>query len=83
MTDPENPGTTTDPANPGGAETTDPGGTAEPGGGEDSQFPAGETGETGTTDDPSDPSSPDYDPWQDPNYNPDPWADQREEQGAA
>ena len=83
VTDPENPGTTTDPANPGGAETTDPGGTAEPGGGEDSQPPAGETGETGTTDDPSDPSSPDYDPWQDPNYNPDPWADQREEQGAA
>ena len=49
----------------------------ETGGGEDAQSPAGETG------DPSDPNSPNYDPWQDPNYNPDPWADQREEQGAA
>ena len=83
VTDPTNPGTSTDPENSGSAGTTDPGGTAEPGGGEDAQPPAGETGETGSAGDPSDPNSPNYDPWQDPNYNPDPWAEQREQQGAA
>ena len=89
-TDPDSSGTT-DPGtatDPGG--TTDPGDTSDP----DTTTDAGETtqpedpgtsegGETGTTDDPSDPSSPNYDPFQDPNYNPDPWADQREAQSAA
>lgn len=37
---------------------------------------------TGTTDQP-DTSDPNYDPWQDPEYNPDPWADQRGEGNAA
>ena len=82
-TDPENPDASTDPENPDGTETTDPGGTTDPEGGEDAQTPGDETGESGGTDDPSDPNSPNYDPWHDPNYNPDPWADQRKEQSAA
>ena len=79
-TDPENPGATTDPENPGGTETTDPG-AGEPTQPEETE-PSGE-GESGETEDPADPGDPGYDPWQDPNYNPDPWADQREEENAA
>ena len=80
VTDPENPGATTDPENPGGTETTDPG-AGEPTQPEEAE-PSGE-GESGETVDPADPGDPGYDPWQDPNYNPDPWADQREEENAA
>ena len=85
-TNPEDPGTTTDPENPGGTETTDPGSATDPGTGTDPEPEdpgTTEGGEAGNTEDPADASDPDYDPWQDPNYNPDPWADQREEQNAA
>ena len=85
-TNPEDPGTTTDPENPGGTETTDPGSATDPGTGTDPEPEdpgTTEDGEAGNTEDPADASDPDYDPWQDPNYNPDPWADQREEQNAA
>lgn len=62
-----NPGTgTTDP----GTGTTDPG-TTDPGTG---TTDPGVTDPGTVTTDPSDPNSPNYDPWQDPNYNPDPWA---------
>lgn len=85
-TNPEDPGTTTDPENPGGTETTDPGSATDPGTGTDPEPEdpgTTEGGEAGNTEDPADASDPGYDPWQDPNYNPDPWADQREEQNAA